>query len=75
MKVLRITNCSEPMLWYSSLVGKVVDFVRYIPEGYISRESSGLTNIVLKDDAHIVDMDVESISAWNKYIDNLNSIL
>lgn len=74
MKVLRITNCSDPMLWYSNLIGKVIDFVMDIPEGYLSRESSGLTNIIFKDDAYVLDMDVESMSAWNKYIDKLNSI-
>lgn len=57
MKRLRITKCSDSLLWYADLVGQQVPLVREIPEGYLSREPGGFTNIVRKEDAQLIDED------------------
>lgn len=57
MKALLITKCSDSQMWYAKLIGEVVPFVRFIDEEFLSREPSGYTNIVLKDDAELIDID------------------
>jgi hypothetical protein len=59
MKLLKITKCSDSMMWYASHIGQ---YVPYLGEGedargpfYWSREDAGYKNIVLRDDAVIVD--------------------
>lgn len=42
-------------MWYRTKIGQTVDFIRSIPEGYLSREDAGFTNIVLKEDAEIIE--------------------
>ena len=42
-------------MWYRDKVGQTVPFLNKIHEGYLSREDSGYTNIVLKQDAEIID--------------------
>lgn len=54
MNRLLITRCVDSSLWYAQHVGKTVDLVREERDYYISRESSGLTNIVHKADAQVV---------------------
>jgi predicted short-subunit dehydrogenase-like oxidoreductase (DUF2520 family) len=55
MKQLLINKCSDPQLWYAGLVGKQVPLLREIPEGYLSREPAGFTNIVKREDAQVID--------------------
>lgn len=55
MKKLKIINCSDPLMWYRDKVGQTVPFLFSISEGYVSREDAGSTNIVLLDDAEIVE--------------------
>lgn len=55
MKKLLITKCSDPQLWYAGLVGKTVELLREDSEGYWSREPSGYTNIVRREDAQVID--------------------
>ncbi|MEP2668900.1 MAG: hypothetical protein ABJH04_07890 [Cyclobacteriaceae bacterium] len=55
MKQLKITNCSDSLMWYNSKIGQKVDFIREESDCYLSREPSGLINIVLKEDAEIVE--------------------
>lgn len=57
MKVLRIKKCSDSQMWYANLIGEVVPFVRFIDEEFLSREPSGHTNIVRRDDAELIDID------------------
>lgn len=55
MKKLRIENCSDPQLWYADLVGQKVELLCEDSEGYWSREPSGYTNIVRREDAQVID--------------------
>lgn len=55
MKQLLIKKCSDPQLWYAGLVGQQVPLVREIPEGYLSREPAGFTNIVRREDAEVIN--------------------
>lgn len=55
MRALKIIKCSDSMLWYLPLVGQQVPLLREIDEGFLSREPSGYVNIVLKDDAEIIN--------------------
>ena len=55
MKELLIHNCSDCLMWYSSLVGQRVPFVRDAGDGYMSREPSGYLNIVKYEDADVVE--------------------
>ena len=57
---LLITGCSDGMMWYAKRIGDVVDM---LGEGmdtkgqfYWSREPGGYKNIVLKQDAQVIDM-------------------
>jgi hypothetical protein len=52
---LRIIKCSDRRMWYANLVGKCVPMLGEIPEGYLSREPKGFTNIVRKEDAQLVE--------------------
>ncbi|SBV92037.1 hypothetical protein [uncultured Dysgonomonas sp.] len=55
MKKLKITNCSDKLMWYRDKVGQTVPFLFKISEGYMSREDAGFTNIVLEKDAEIIE--------------------
>lgn len=57
MKVLVIKKCSDPLLWYAGLIGQQVPLLRVETEGYLSREPTGYTNIVRKEDAEIINGD------------------
>jgi len=54
-KMLKILKCSNSMMWYAGKVGETVPFIRDVGNEYLSREPSGLVNIVSYDDAVIVD--------------------
>lgn len=58
MKAIRIIKCSDSMLWYAKLIGKTVEFIREIDEGYLSREPSGYINIVRKKDAELINEEI-----------------
>ena len=50
--VLRITDCSDPQLWYAGLIGAHVPHEGFAPgDGYRSREKSGHVNFVRLSDA------------------------
>jgi hypothetical protein len=50
--MLRIKSCSDPMRWYSDLVGRNVPQLGYDPvSGWKSKEPAGYTNFVLQQDA------------------------
>lgn len=57
MKALRITGCTDPLMWYSQHVGKIVPLLRVGRTEHLSREPAGYTNIVLVKDSEIVDVD------------------
>lgn len=54
-KVLLITGCTDPLMWYAGLVGQEVPFLIEHPDCYMGREPAGYSNMVHKKDAEIVD--------------------
>lgn len=54
MMALRIVACADRSWWYRDLVGKVVPLVQHIPEGYLSREPAGYSNVVKRQEAEII---------------------
>jgi len=54
-RMLLITHCSDPQMWYADLVGKQVPYLGEWPgEGFKSREKAGYVNLVKFADARIV---------------------
>ena len=51
---LKITNCTDPLMWYANKVGQTVPFLREEYSYFISREPMGAINIVYKTDAEIM---------------------
>jgi hypothetical protein len=56
---LKITKCSDSKMWYASMVGKTVSYLREIDEGFLSWEPSGYVNIILKDDVELIPLTAE----------------
>lgn len=54
MKMLRITKCTDPAMWYAALVGELVPYCGEWPDGYKSREPAGYSNIVKFEDAELL---------------------
>lgn len=55
-KMIHINQCSDGMMWYASRVGEDVLFVREDAEYFWSRDNGGYLNIVLKQDATIIEV-------------------
>lgn len=60
-KMIKITGCSDSLLWYKNKVGDYVKFLREYDDCYMSREPSGFANIVKKCDGIVVDTAVVNI--------------
>lgn len=58
MKAIKIINCSDSLLWYAKLIGRTVEFIKEVDEGYLSREPAGYTNIVRREDAEVVTNEI-----------------
>lgn len=62
MKVLRITGCSDPMMWYSKRIGDIVPYLGtdmdFKGPIYWSRDNGGYKNIVFQRDAEVEEIDV-----------------
>lgn len=60
MKALKITSCSDPLMWYSERIGAIVPFlgedVDYKGPIYWSRDNGGYKNIILRRDAELIDI-------------------
>ena len=56
-RALRITGCTDRLMWYAGRVGQVVPLVRIEPDCYLSLEPAGFVNMVYKRDAEIVGAD------------------
>ena len=57
-KVLKVTKCSDGMMWYADMVGQTVPYLGVWSDSldvYVSREPAGYVNIVKKVDAEIVE--------------------
>ena len=53
-KRLLITKCNDTMMWYADKIGKEVEYIGEEYDYYLSRQDSGLVNIVKKCDAVII---------------------
>lgn len=51
---LFIHKCSDPQMWYATLVGKYVEFLWEDSEGFWSREPAGYTNVIKRTDAKVI---------------------
>jgi hypothetical protein len=62
MKVLRITGCSDGLMWYAKRVGDIVPYlgvdVDYKGPIYWSRDNGGYKNIVFQCDAEVEEINV-----------------
>lgn len=56
MKALKITDCSDGLMWYARHVGAIVPLLKIGEVEHLSREPAGYTNIVLAKDCEIVDV-------------------
>ena len=55
-----ITNCTDRMMWYAGFVGDHIKLIKphnSDPTYYWATDSSGYTNIILKEDAKLVHTD------------------
>ena len=56
---LKITSCSDPLMWYRDSIGHVVPFLGeendYKGPIYWSRDNDGYKNIILKKDAELIN--------------------
>ena len=58
MAELLIKSCSDPMRWYSSLIGQKVPYLGDAGWGeYKSKEPAGYINFVQHKDAEIIEKD------------------
>jgi hypothetical protein len=60
VKLLRITGCTDPSMWYADKVGQLVPHEGEWPEGYKSREPAGHINVVRFEDAEPEEVNDES---------------
>ena len=65
MKALRIIQCSDGMMWYAKHVGAIIPFLRQTPDRFWSREPAGYSNIVLLQDAEVVEITDETEIKYN----------
>lgn len=65
MRNLKITGCSDGLMWYAGLVGELVPFLREEHDCYLSREPAGYVNIVKKCDAEVVGVDSAPVGLSN----------
>ena len=54
MQIL-ITSCSDPLMWYSNLLGTTHKVVRVDSDYYWCREPTGYLNIVRLKDAELIN--------------------
>lgn len=56
MKRLKITGCTDSLLWYAEKIGEIVPYVSTSEseEFYMSREPAGYLNIVYMKDAELL---------------------
>lgn len=51
---LLILGCSDSLYWYRRSIGRVFPLLRDVGQDWLSREHSGLTNIIDKRDAVVI---------------------
>ena len=57
MKLLKITQCSDSLMWYNKHIGSLVAYINEEEDIYWSREPGGYKNIILKRDAEVVEVE------------------
>lgn len=57
---IKIIKCGSPMLWYYRHVGKTFRLLREDDEGYWTRQPEGYLNVVRKQDAEIIENDIQA---------------
>lgn len=67
MKALRITGCTDSMMWYSKRVGQLVPYLRTHSDCYMSLEPAGYKNIVHLKDAEIVEVTEDEFNNRDNY--------
>ena len=65
MKALLILKVTDKRMWYSRLVGQVVPLLAEEEDCFLTKEESGLVNIVLKSDCEVIDVGPECPSCNN----------
>lgn len=66
MKALRIKQCSDSMMWYRNQIGATVPLLACEDDIYWSREVAGYRNIVLIEDADVVEITDETEIKYNE---------
>ena len=61
MKAVKITSCSDSMMWYRNHIGSIVPLLREYSDVYMSREPAGYANIIHQCDAEIVEVEPTEI--------------
>mgnify|MGYP006916514730 FL=1 len=59
---IQILKCTDPRMWYNSLVGQQVHVEREDSDYFWCREIEGYLNIVLKTDATVVSMSLSDLA-------------
>jgi hypothetical protein len=77
MRMLYIVQCPDHLMWYRRKVGCMVELLRNLPaeECWLSREPSGLTNIVRHVDAVAVPEGWVHVSDRTTLIDQCDRYL
>ncbi len=52
--MLKIIRCRDRQMWYADKVGQTVPMLGRWPEGWVSREPSGMVNLVKFEDAELI---------------------
>lgn len=67
MKALKITGCTDSLMWYSKRVGKLVPYLRTHSDCYMSLEPAGYKNIVHLKDAEVVEVTEDEFNNPDNY--------
>ena len=57
-------------MWYSSLVGCIVPLLKIEETEYKSVQPAGWVNFVLKEDAETIEVDIEKVYMYDRYVPN-----
>lgn len=64
-KMILVTGCSDSLMWYKTEVGSFFALIKEYEDCYLTREPSGFTNIIRKQDAKLVSLD--EMTQGNKF--------
>lgn len=53
---IKIINCYDPMMWYKNSMGLTFDIVSREKDAYWVRDNNGFLNIVMSEDAEILEI-------------------